>query len=59
MVTVVPGDGSGHEGEKDHSPSPIDEIVREGAEAVLLGDLAAWARKTPKVTERPRPAGAT
>src|SRR5215469_17861813 len=31
MLTVVPGDGSGHEGRKDGSPSLIDEIVREGA----------------------------
>ena len=30
MLTVVPGDGSGHEGGKGGSPSVIDEIVREG-----------------------------
>ena len=28
MLTVVPGDGSGHEGDKDGSSSLIDEIVR-------------------------------
>jgi hypothetical protein len=32
MLTVVPGEGSGHEGEKTKSAaSLIDEIVREGA----------------------------
>ena len=35
MLTVVPGDGSGHEGGKDGSPSLIDEIVREGARRML------------------------
>src|SRR5512135_2336995 len=41
MLTVVPGDGSGHEGGKDHSPSLIDEIVREGARRMLAGALQA------------------
>jgi transposase-like protein len=41
MLTVVPGDGSGHEGEKDHSPSPVDEIVREGARRMLAEALQA------------------
>ena len=31
MLTVVSGEGSGHEGGKDGSASLIDEIVREGA----------------------------
>src|SRR5438552_6249570 len=35
MLTVVPGDGSGHEGGKDGTPSLIDEIVREGARRML------------------------
>jgi hypothetical protein len=31
-LTVVPGDGSDHEGgKKDDSPSLIDEVVLEGA----------------------------
>src|SRR5947208_7795398 len=41
MLTVVPGDGSGHEGGKDRSPSLIDEIVREGARRMLAEALAA------------------
>src|SRR5262250_1687896 len=41
MLTVVPGDGSGHEGDKDISPSLIDEIVREGARRMLAEALAA------------------
>ena len=42
MLTVVPGDGSGHEGEKkDGSPSLIDEIVREGARRMLAEALQA------------------
>jgi transposase-like protein len=41
MLTVVPGDGSGHEGGKDASPSLIDEIVREGARRMLAEALAA------------------
>jgi transposase-like protein len=41
MLTVVPGDGSGHEGRKDGSPSLIDEIVREGARRMLAEALAA------------------
>jgi hypothetical protein len=39
MLTVVPGDGSGHEGGKDGSPSLIDEIVREGARRMLAEAL--------------------
>ena len=41
MLTVVPGDGPGHEGGKDGSPSLIDEIVREGARRMLAEALAA------------------
>ena len=40
MVTVVPGDGSGHEGRKASS-SLVDDIVREGARRMLAGALAA------------------
>ena len=41
MLTVVPGDGSGHEGGKDSSPSLIDEIVRGGARRMLAEALQA------------------
>jgi transposase-like protein len=41
MLTVVSGEGSGHEGGKDASPSLIDEIVREGARRMLAEALAA------------------
>ena len=41
MLTVVPGDGSSHEGGKDGSPSLIDEIVREGARRMLAEALRA------------------
>ena len=41
MLTVVPGDGPGHEGGKDGSRSLIDEIVREGARRMLAEALAA------------------
>ena len=42
MLTVVPGDGSGHEGGEDSSsPSLIDEIVREGARRMLAEALQA------------------
>jgi hypothetical protein len=41
MLTVVPGDGSGHEGGKDVPPSLIDEIVREGARRMLAEALQA------------------
>ena len=41
MLTVVPGEGSGHEGGKDASPSLIDEIVREGARRMLAEALQA------------------
>jgi hypothetical protein len=42
MLTVVPGEGSGHEGGKDgSSPSLIDEIVREGARRMLAEALQA------------------
>ena len=51
MLTVVPGDGSGHEGGKDGSPSLIDEIVREGARRMLAEALQAEvtliSRRTP------------
>jgi len=41
MLTVVPGEGPGHESGKDGSPSLIDEIVREGARRMLAEALAA------------------
>ena len=41
MLTVVPGESSGHEGAKDGSPSLIDEIVREGARRMLAEALRA------------------
>src|SRR5207249_11392508 len=42
MLTVVPGEGSGHEGgKKDSSSSLIDEIVREGARRMLAEALQA------------------
>ncbi len=41
MLTVVPGDGSGHESGKGGSPSLIDEIVREGARRMLAEALRA------------------
>ena len=41
MLTVVSGDGSGHEAGKDSSPSLIDEIVREGARRMLAEALQA------------------
>jgi len=41
MLTVVPGDGAGHESGKGGSPSMIDEIVREGARRMLAEALAA------------------
>src|SRR2546429_7071074 len=41
MLTVVPGDGSGHESGKGGSRSLIDEIVREGARRMLAEALRA------------------
>ena len=41
MLTVVPGDGTGHEDGKDASPSLIDEILREGARRMLAEALQA------------------
>src|SRR5437764_3175860 len=41
MLTVVPGDGSGHDDEKGGPPSLIDEIVREGARRMLAQALQA------------------
>jgi transposase-like protein len=41
MLTVVSGDGSGHEGGKHRSLSLIDEIVREGARRMLAEALQA------------------
>jgi transposase-like protein len=41
MLTVVPGDGAGHEGGKGLSASLIDEIVREGARRMLAEALQA------------------
>jgi hypothetical protein len=42
MLTVVPGEGSGHEGGKrDGSLSLIDEMVREGARRMLAEALRA------------------
>ena len=40
MLTVVPGEGSGHEAGQDSS-SLIDEIVREGARRMLAEALQA------------------
>ena len=52
MLTVVPGDGSGHVGGKDGSSSLIDEIVREGARR-MLAEARCRPRSTP--TSRPLP----
>src|ERR1700739_1483658 len=41
MLTVVPGEGSGHEGGKGGSLSLIDELVREGARRMLAEALQA------------------
>ena len=41
MLTVVPGDGSGHEEGQDGPASLIDEIVREGARRMLAEALQA------------------
>jgi transposase-like protein len=41
MLTVVSGEGSGHEGGKDGSAPLIDEIVREGARRMLAEALQA------------------
>jgi transposase-like protein len=41
MLTVVPGEDSGHEAAKDGSRSLIDEIVREGARRMLAEALQA------------------
>jgi transposase-like protein len=41
MLTVVPGDGAGHESGEGGSPSLIDEIVREGARRMLAEALQA------------------
>jgi transposase-like protein len=41
MLTVVPGEGSGHEAGKDGPASLIDEIVREGARRMLAEALQA------------------
>ena len=41
MLTVVPGEGSGHEAGKAGSRSLIDEIVREGARRMLAEALRA------------------
>jgi hypothetical protein len=41
MLTVVPGEGSGHESGKDGPASLIDEIVREGARRMLAEALQA------------------
>jgi transposase-like protein len=41
MLTVVPGDGSGHEEGQDAPASLIDEIVREGARRMLAEALQA------------------
>jgi len=59
MVTVAPGDGAGHEGAKDGSPSLIDEIVREGARRMLAEapraevDACSAAFVNGKLAERP------
>jgi len=41
MLTVVSGEGCGHEGGTDHALSLIDEIVREGARRMLAEALQA------------------
>src|SRR6185437_6259205 len=41
MLTVVPGEDSGHEDGKGASASLIDEIVREGARRMLAESLQA------------------
>jgi transposase-like protein len=41
MLTVVADGCPGHEGGNDHSPSLIDEIVREGARRMLAEALRA------------------
>jgi len=41
MLTVVPGEGSGHDDRKSGSPSLIDEIVRAGARRMLAEALQA------------------
>jgi Transposase, Mutator family len=42
MLTVIPGEGSGHEGgKKDGAASLIDEIVREGVRRMLAEALQA------------------
>jgi transposase-like protein len=42
MLTVIPGEGSGHEGgKKDGAASLIEEIVREGARRILAEALQA------------------
>ena len=41
MLTVVPGDASGHEEGQDGPASLIDEIVREGARRMLAEALQA------------------
>jgi hypothetical protein len=59
MLTVVPGDGAGHEGAKDGSPSLIDEIVREGARRMPVEapqaevDACIAAFVNGKLAERP------
>ena len=59
MLTVVPGDGSGHDGAKDGWPSLIDEIVREGARRILAEapraevDACIAAFVNGKLAERP------
>jgi hypothetical protein len=44
MLTVIPSDGSGRESWKGASPSPIDEIVREGDRRMLAEADAYIAR---------------
>jgi hypothetical protein len=41
VLTVVPGDGSGHESGKDGASSLIGEIVREGARRMPAEALQA------------------
>ncbi len=41
MLTVVPGEGSGHEGGKGASSSLLDEIVLEGARHAMALERAA------------------
>ena len=54
LLTVVPGDGSGHKGGKDGSPSLIDEIVRgrpADAGRALQAEIDAYTPWPPSETK--------